>query len=95
MQTSIGKGSSISDSLAGAPGLVPPIALRLIRVGEETGTLGDMLLYLAGFYEQEVDEATKNATTLLEPLLIVVIGIMVGLLAFSIITPIYKVIGAI
>ncbi|MBI1908517.1 type II secretion system F family protein [Candidatus Uhrbacteria bacterium] len=93
--TTIAHGSTIADALAGSPRLVPPIALRLIRVGEETGTLGDMCIYLAGFYEQEVDEATKNATTLLEPLLIVLIGVMVGVLAFSIITPIYKVIGTI
>lgn len=95
VQTTIAQGSSLADALAGSPRLVPPIALRLIRVGEETGTLGDMFLYLAGFYEQEVDESTKNATTLLEPLLIVMIGVMVGVLAFSIITPIYKVIGSI
>lgn len=95
VQTTIGQGSSIADGLSGSRRLVPPIALRLIRVGEETGTLGDMFIYLAGFYEQEVDESTKNATTLLEPLLIVMIGLMVGTLAFSIITPIYKVIGSI
>lgn len=95
MLTTIGQGGTIADGLVGKPKLVPPIALRLIRVGEETGTLGDMLLYLAEFYEQEVDERTKNAATLLEPLLIVMIGVMVGTLAFSIITPIYKVIGSI
>lgn len=95
VQITIVKGSTIADALQGSPTLMPSIALRLIRVGEETGTLGDMLLYLATFYEQEVDESTKNATTLLEPLMIVMIGLMVGLLAFSIITPIYKVIGAI
>ncbi len=95
VQVTIVKGSTIADALQDSPKLMPSIALRLIRVGEETGTLGDMLLYLATFYEQEVDESTKNATTLLEPIMIVMIGLMVGLLAFSIITPIYKVIGSI
>jgi type II secretory pathway component PulF len=95
VQDVLAKGGTIAMALQPSPRLVPPLAVRLIRVGEETGTLGDMLLYLASFYEQEVDESTKNAATLLEPLMIVMIGIMVGTLAFSIITPIYKVIGSI
>ncbi len=95
VQEALAKGGTIALALEPYPHLTPPIAVRLIRVGEETGTLGDMLIYLATFYEQEVDESTKNAATLLEPLLIVMIGIMVGTLAFSIITPIYKVIGSI
>ncbi len=91
----LGQGRTISQGLTGSDYFMPPIALRLIRVGEETGTLGDMLLYLSNFYEQEVDDATKNATTLLEPLMIVLIGLMVGVLAFSIIAPIYQVVGSI
>lgn len=93
--TMLGQGRTIAHGLSGADYLVPPIALRLIRVGEETGTLGDMLIYLSNFYEQEVDDATKNATTLLEPIMIIFIGVMVGVLAFSIISPIYSVVGAI
>lgn len=93
--TMLGQGRTIAHGLSGADYLVPPIALRLIRVGEETGTLGDMLIYLSNFYEQEVDDATKNATTLLEPLMIIFIGVMVGVLAFSIISPIYSVVGSI
>ncbi len=95
VQDVMAKGGTIAAALQPSPRLVPPLAVRLIRVGEETGTLGDMLLYLATFYEQEVDESTKNAATLLEPLMIVMIGVMVGTLAYSIIIPIYKVIGSI
>lgn len=91
----LSQGRTIAHGLANADYLVPPIALRLIRVGEETGTLGDMLIYLSNFYEQEVDDATKNATTLLEPLMIIFIGLMVGVLAFSIISPIYSAVGSI
>ncbi len=93
--TMMKQGRTLAQSLSGSEYLVPPIALRLMRVGEETGTLGDMLLYLSDFYEQEVDDATKNATTLLEPLMIIFIGVMVGVLAFSIISPIYQVVGSI
>lgn len=95
LEKTIGQGGTIANALAKSKFLFPPIAQRLIRVGEETGSLGDMLVYLAGFYEQEVDDTTKNATTLLEPALIVMIGAMVGLLAFSIVTPIYSVLGSI
>ena len=95
LERTIGEGNTIANALAKSKFLFPPIAQRLIRVGEETGTLGDMLVYLAGFYEQEVDDTTKNATTLLEPALIVMIGAMVGILAFSIVTPIYSVLGSI
>ncbi len=95
VQEGVSRGNTISTILEPFPALVPPIALRLIRVGEETATLGEMLLYLAGFYEQEVDDATRNLATLLEPLLIMLIGLMVGGLAISILGPIYKVVSAI
>ncbi|MFA5946898.1 MAG: type II secretion system F family protein [Patescibacteria group bacterium] len=95
METTVSEGNTITVALASNNYLVPPIALRLIRVGEETGTLGEMLIYLANFYEQEIDEATKNVTTLIEPIMIVGIGLMVALLAFSIISPIYQVVGSI
>ncbi len=95
MEKSVKEGNTITAALQHHDYLVPPIALRLIRVGEETGSLGDMLLYLSTFYEKEVDDATKNVTTLIEPIMIVGIGLMVGVLAFSIITPIYKVVGSI
>ena len=95
MKVALGQGRTLTDALEGSRSLVPPIALRLIRVGEETGTLGAMLTYLAEFYEREVDEATRNAATLLEPIMIVMIGVMVAGLAFSIIMPIYQVVGSI
>jgi type II secretory pathway component PulF len=63
----------------------------MIEVGENTGTLSDNLLYLANFYESEVDEATKNLSSTLEPILLLVMGVIVGFIAVSIITPIYKI----
>ncbi|MCR4311870.1 MAG: type II secretion system F family protein, partial [Candidatus Uhrbacteria bacterium] len=95
MKTGLAQGRSLTEALSKSSALVPPIALRLIRVGEETGTLGDMLAYLAEFYEHEVDESTRNAATLLEPIMIIMIGLMVAVLAFSIISPIYQVVGSI
>lgn len=89
------RGKTLSSVLESHPRLVPPMALRLIRVGEETGTLGEMFTYLANFYEVEVDDATRNLPALLEPLLIIGIGVMVGGLALAILSPIYKIVGSV
>lgn len=69
----------------------PPTISRMIEVGEATGNLDGNLLYLAEFYEGEVDEMAKNLSNVLEPLLLVVMGLIVGFVAISIITPIYEV----
>ncbi len=95
LKDGVGRGSTMTTVLESSPFLVPPLALRLIRVGEETGTLGEMFLYLAGFYEQEVDDLTRNLSSLLEPALIIFIGLMVGGLALSILSPIYKVVSSV
>jgi len=63
----------------------------MIEVGESTGNLEENLTYLAEYYEGEVDETVKNLTTTLEPLLLVVMGLLVAFIALSIITPIYKI----
>lgn len=68
----------------------PKIATSMIRAGEESGKLEESLLYLADYYDAEIDEAVKRATTLLEPLLILFIGLFVGGIALSILTPIYS-----
>jgi type II secretory pathway component PulF len=69
--------------------LFPPTVGRMIEVGEKTGNLDNNLAYLAEFYENEVDEVTKNLSGILEPILLVVMGVMVGFVALAIITPIY------
>ncbi|MEK7665269.1 MAG: type II secretion system F family protein [Patescibacteria group bacterium] len=91
----VSRGRTISSVLKKYPKRFPPMALRMISVGEETGTLPDMLIYLANFYEQEVDDATRNLSTMLEPVLLIVIGLMVGVLALSIVTPIYQILGTV
>jgi len=91
----VSRGNTITSVLENHQKLVPPLAGRLITVGEETGTLGEMFLYLAEFYEAEIDDETKNLTSLLEPVLIVVIGFIIGWLAISILSPIYQVVGSI
>ena len=85
------RGEQIAKYFKARPRLFPSIFSRMISVGEKTGKLDESLLYLAEFYEKEVDDATKNLSTVLEPILLVIIGFIVGFIAVSIIMPIYKI----
>jgi type IV pilus assembly protein PilC len=73
----------------------PAIVTKMITVGEKTGKLEDVLLYLGDYYEDEIDSISKNLTTLLEPFLLVTIGLVVGFVALAIISPIYELTGSI
>ncbi|MBI2439211.1 MAG: type II secretion system F family protein [Candidatus Moranbacteria bacterium] len=72
---------------------MPPIVSQIVRIGEETGTLSEVLKSVARFYNQEVETTTKNLTTLLEPALIVLLGIGVAILVVGILMPIYNIAG--
>lgn len=74
---------------------IPPVVTQMVRIGEETGKLGEVLEGTARFYDQEVDYMTKNMSALLEPILIVGLGLGVAVLVFSIILPIYNIAGQI
>jgi type IV pilus assembly protein PilC len=95
IQTDVSQGKTLAESFGHYHVLFPALFVRMTRVGEESGTLGDTFLYLATFYEEDISDATKNLSTLLEPLLLVGIGLMVGTVALSIISPIYAVVGEI
>ncbi|MBF8280251.1 MAG: type II secretion system F domain, type IV pilus assembly protein PilC [Candidatus Magasanikbacteria bacterium] len=91
----INRGDPLSIGLTLHPRLIPKFVSRMVGVGEQTGSMEKTLLYLADFYENEVDTATKNLSTVVEPLLLIVIGFVVGFVAVAIITPIYKVTASI
>lgn len=94
LQKSVDKGRSLFYELShGHYTYIPKITTKMIGVGEETGNLDESLLYLADFFEDEVDSTTKNFTAILEPFLLIIIGIIVGFVAFSIISPIYGLVG--
>ncbi len=87
----IAGGGEISKHLEKKSYLFPPMLTQLVAIGETTGNLSDTLLYLSGFYEGKLDETTKNLSTVLEPLMMLIMGAIVGFIAISIITPIYEV----
>ena len=89
------RGTKLSENIALFGGLFPKMIVKMVRVGEESGELDETLLYLAAFYEQEVDSATKSLPILIEPLLLMVMGLVVGFLALSIMTPMFKISGGI
>lgn len=85
------KGKKIAEELSNPHfKYFPLIAVKMIEVGEKTGKLDESLLYLSEFFEDEVDNTSKNFSTILEPIMLLIIGGMVAFVAISIITPIYQ-----
>lgn len=93
-KVSISGGKTISDPLAKS-GTFPKMVTHMIAVGESTGALDSMLGKIADFYEDEVDEAVANLTTLLEPMMMVFLGITVGFIVVAMYLPIFTMAGAI
>jgi len=91
----IKRGTSIADSLREDTRLFPHILISMVAVGEKSGTLDETLGSLGEFYEEEVDRLVENLLSLLEPLLLLVMGLIVGVIAMSILLPIYKMVSGI
>jgi len=89
------KGKRISDGLKKYPELFPPMFTTMVLVGEKTGTLGETLANVVGFYQSEVDRGLDNFLRILEPLLIMIMGGGVGILIASILLPLYSTITTI
>ncbi len=87
----VNRGEPLAATLLKMNALFPDIFGHMISVGEKSGTLSDTLVYLSELYETEVDEFTKNLSTVIEPVLMVAMGLIVGFIAISIITPIYSI----
>ena len=91
IETSVQKGTTMSSVFSSHQNLYPVFVSEMTSVGEETGKTGDMLLNVALFYEEEIDQTTKDMSSVIEPVLMIVIGIAVGIFAISIISPIYSI----
>jgi type IV pilus assembly protein PilC len=75
-------------------GLFPPMLTQMVRVGEETGTLDAYLEQAADFYEEELDYRIRQMTSLIEPVMTVGVGLVVGFIAISLISAMYGLVGA-
>ena len=93
-RTAIAEGRTMSDPLAES-GVFPSMVCQMIAVGESTGALDAMLTKIAEFYEEEVDQAVENLTALIEPFMIVFLGVVIGGLVVSMYLPIFKMASAI
>jgi type IV pilus assembly protein PilC len=91
---SIKEGEKISTPLFGSR-VFPVMVTQMIAIGEETGRLDQMLVKVSNFYDDEVDNTLKSLTSLIEPLMIVGLGLIVGFIAVSVISPIYSLVGSI
>lgn len=87
------RGMPLTESFKKNPELFPNILTNMMAVGERTGTLESILATMSGFYDEEVDRTLKNLVSLMEPLMLLVMGIVVGGLAISILVPIYQMVG--
>jgi len=95
MSEEVKKGGAIHEVVKNYPQLFPPVVIQMISVGEETGELDNILEELAEFYENEVNQIMNNLPSLIEPLLILILGCAVGAMAVAIIMPMYTLTTAI
>ncbi len=85
----VNRGENISSYFEKHKLLFPDIFTQIISIGERSGNLSNSFLYISSLYEEQVDEFTKNISTLIEPILMTIMGLVIGFIAVSIITPIY------
>jgi type IV pilus assembly protein PilC len=94
VRSGISEGRTMADPLQ-VSGVFPAMVCQMIAVGESTGALDAMLEKIADFYDEEVDQAVENLTAMIEPMMIVFLGIVVGGLIVSMYLPIFKMAGAV
>jgi len=89
IQTEVSTGTSLTNAMANT-GLFPTMVLQMIQIGEESGSLDNMLGKIADFFEREVDDAVAALSSLLEPIIIVFLGVVIGGLVVAMYLPIFK-----
>lgn len=90
MSKELEKGQSLHDAMSSRPDLFPSLTMQLTQVGETTGQLEEILAKISTFYEDRVNGVLDNLSTILEPVLLVIVGVAVGFIAVSVIAPMYE-----
>src|SRR5262249_38782515 len=90
VEVGVREGAGVAEPLARS-GVFPPLAIQMISVGEETGRLDDMLLKVAEYFDRETSTRIPQFTRLLEPVLILVMGLIVGFIVVSMLSAIFSV----
>jgi len=93
-RNSIREGNRLSVPLVES-GLFPSMVTHMIDVGEESGRLSEMLVKVGDFYDAEVESAVKGLTSMIEPMLIIFMGVIVGFIAISVMTPVFTLVNSI
>lgn len=91
----IKQGGKLNETVKAYPHLFTPVVVQMIAIGEETGELDNILMELAEFYEDEIDQIMENLPTIIEPLLILALGLGVGGVAVAIVMPMFAITSAI
>jgi type IV pilus assembly protein PilC len=89
IQNEISTGNTLGSAMANS-GVFPSMVLQMVAIGEESGALDSMLGKVAGFFEDEVDEAVENITALMEPMIMAVLGVVIGGMVVALYLPIFK-----
>jgi type IV pilus assembly protein PilC len=93
-RVAIREGAKLSTPMT-ASGLFPTMVTCMIDVGEESGRLSEMLVKVGDFYDAEVEQTVKGLTSMIEPMLIIFMGVVVGFIAISVMTPIFKLVNSV
>jgi type IV pilus assembly protein PilC len=94
VESEVSRGVALSKALSAYKKLFPNFLISLVVVGEKTGTLENILKTFADFYDEEVDYTLRSLTTFIEPILLLVMGLVIGGIAVSILLPIYQYVGS-
>jgi len=91
LSETVTKGMGLSTGLKDKESIFPVMVAHMVSVGESSGTIAEVSLYISEYYEKELDQTIKNLSSLLEPILMIVMGVVVGFVAISVISPIYEI----
>jgi len=95
VHTGIQEGKDLSISLSGYPKYFNASFVKMVDIGEVSGSLEENLMYLHEFYAEEVTEMSNNIVTFMEPLLLILVGVIIGGLGITVLMPIYQLMGTI